>query len=91
MQRSYHPRRQADIILNEDVDSSIRICLFEAHRLKSGAHLVIPVISALLGAIERLLQQADQLLWTPFNEALWLLHVDVTIHVAIQIGIRDVD
>ena len=49
----------ADITSDEDIHSCVRISLFETHRLKSSAHLAIPVISALFGAIERFLQQAD--------------------------------
>jgi hypothetical protein len=42
----------ANITSDIDIDSSVRIRLFEAHELQSGAHLAIPVISTFLGATE---------------------------------------
>jgi len=77
----------ADITSDEDIDCSIRICLFEAHGLQRG--LVIPAVSALFRAIQRLLEQTNSVLWVANSKALWLLHIDVTVHFAVQIGIED--
>ena len=88
MQRSYHPKdRQDDLDItpSENIDSSIKICLFEVQELKSGAHLVIPPDSALFGAIQCFLQQIHCLLAISLFKFLWVLHVDITVHFAIEI------
>ena len=53
-----HKDRQddLDITLSKDIDSSIKICLFEAEGFQSGAQLVISPVSALSGAIQHFLE-----------------------------------
>ena len=80
-----------DITSNENIDCSIRIGLFEAQGLESGAYLVIPPVSALSGAIQCFLEQTDGLLVISLFKSLWLLHVDITVHFAIEICIRDIN
>ena len=80
-----------NITLDIDINSCIRIDLGEAHGLKDGTHLAIPVISTLFCAIECFLQQADKFFWISFSKVFRLLHIDFTVDLTIEISIRNVD
>ena len=84
-----HKDRQddLDITMSENIDSSIRIGLFDAQGLESGVRLVIPPVSALSGAIECFLKQIHCLLAISLFKSLWLLHIHITVHFAIEICI----
>ena len=82
---------ETNITLDIDINSYIRRDLGEAHGFKNSAHLMIPVISTLFCGIECFLQQADEFFWILFSKAFRLLYINITVNLAIEISIRDVD
>ena len=88
-----HKDRQddLDITSSKNIDSSIRICLFEAQGFESGVHLVIPPVFTLFGAIWHFFEQTHYLLAISLFKALWLLHIDIPVHFAIEICIWDIN
>jgi len=51
--------------------------------------LSVPDLSSLLEAIERLPQLAD-IIWSTNLKSFWLLHIDLLLQFAIEIGMRNV-
>jgi hypothetical protein len=75
-----------EVATDEDEDAGIGTSLDETEAGENGADLLVPLSTALFEAIERFEKVTDPVLLARNSIALWLLHVDLLLGVAIEEG-----